>query len=117
MSSSNPQRNPVVDTPEQIERRRIVEQFLLFQESLPKVNALSYQWLLNEMVPMSMAVENNLSQLDENSSVSSQSVEPTSDEINEEIHKLSLNKLEYVPSHKLIAQLCHACLLYTSRCV
>ncbi|CAG98849.1 Trs33p [Kluyveromyces lactis] len=108
MSSSNPQRNPVVDTPEQIERRRIVEQFLLFQESLPKVNALSYQWLLNEMVPMSMAVENNLSQLDENSSVSSQSVEPTSDEINEEIHKLSLNKLEYVPSHKLIAQLCHA---------
>ncbi|CDO96434.1 unnamed protein product [Kluyveromyces dobzhanskii CBS 2104] len=108
MSTTTPQKKSAVESPEQIERRRIVEQFLLFQESLPKVDALSYQWLLNEMVPMSMAVENNLNQLDEYSSLSSQSVEPGSQDLNEEFSELSLNKFEYTPSHKLIAQLHNA---------
>lgn len=93
---------------EQQERRRIVEQFLLFQESLPKVSALSYQWLLNEMVPLAMSVENNLNQFDDNSSVSSHSPVSNQEELAGEVDKIDISKFDYVPSHTLITQLLNA---------
>ncbi|CAL9730172.1 trafficking protein particle complex subunit 33 [Monosporozyma unispora] len=51
------QRNSSIQNPEALERQR---QYELFQESLPKVNALVYQMLLNEIIPLSSHVENQL---------------------------------------------------------
>lgn len=96
------------DTHEQIERRRIVEQFLVFQESLPKVNSLSYQWLLNEMVPLCMSVENNLNRLDDNSSSSSQSSETIEEELANSLNKVNIDEFNSIPSHRLIRQLLDA---------
>ncbi|KAG0673249.1 Transport protein particle 33 kDa subunit [Kluyveromyces marxianus] len=107
MSSANTH-HVASESPEQIERRRIIEQFLLFQESLPKVNVLSYQWLLNEMIPMSMAVEHNLGSMDDSSSTSSQEEEDQAEALADDVSKVSLNKVNYVPSHKLIQELYNA---------
>lgn len=51
------QHNNPAQNPEAVERQR---QYELFQESLPKVNKLVYQMLLNEIIPLSSHVENQL---------------------------------------------------------
>lgn len=42
------------------EQQRAQQQLLIFQNSLPKVNEIAYQLLLNEIVPLAMSVENRL---------------------------------------------------------
>lgn len=51
------QRNASLQNAEVLERQK---QYELFQESLPKVNKLLYQMLLNEIIPLSTHVEDQL---------------------------------------------------------
>ncbi|CCF58673.1 hypothetical protein KAFR_0F00760 [Kazachstania africana CBS 2517] len=68
------------------------QQFQLFQESLPKINRLVYQMLLNEIIPTSISVQNRLDESDDNSDA-------------EQLKKLSISEKPVVPSHKLVSQM------------
>lgn len=45
---------------EPTEHQSAQQQAQLFEKSLPKVNQLAFNMLLNELVPLSMAVENDI---------------------------------------------------------
>lgn len=77
------------------EHQRLQQQFLLFQESLPKVDETVYRMLLNEAVPLAISVENELSKGDTD----------TTDSLDEELKsKLTLRSDQIKPSHKLLLE-------------
>lgn len=82
-----------MQSPEALERQR---QYELYQESLPKMNKLMYQMLLNELIPLSTHVENQLewNTLQEK------------EEGGADIQNLSLdNRSRIIPSDKLVYNL------------
>lgn len=102
------------------EQQRAQQQHQIFQNSLPKVNQLAFSLLLNELVPMSMAVENELHEIalkdQENRGEKTEASEEQ--ELDEEVEKLTkeldakdildVNIPKYKkgePSHRLIRQI------------
>lgn len=68
------------------------QQYLMFQESLPKVNQLIFQMILNEIVPLSMNIEKEL-----NAHVKK--------DIENKVSQLTLENGQTTTSHKLINEL------------
>ncbi|KAL3228537.1 Trafficking protein particle complex subunit 33 [Nakaseomyces bracarensis] len=105
------------------EQQRAQQQHQIFQNSLPKVNQLAFSLLLNELVPMSMAVENELHEIaikDQGNRGPQSIVDEDNDgqETDEEVRKLTaeldtkaildVNIPKYKkgePSHRLIKQI------------
>ncbi|EDO17187.1 hypothetical protein Kpol_1072p57 [Vanderwaltozyma polyspora DSM 70294] len=84
------------------EKQKLQQQFQLFQESLPKVNQLALTLLLNETIPLSMAVQKRLNE-------SELSKMENDDEL--QINDIDLKDKLYItpkldlPSHKLIQEI------------
>lgn len=98
-------RSTVPDQNGMTEQQRIQQQLQIFQNSLPKVNQLSYQMLLNEMVPLAVSVENKL--LEDEAETQTEDKEHAGAESEEErmIQNLHISPPLDLPSHKLCQQL------------
>ncbi|SCW02427.1 LAFE_0F06194g1_1 [Lachancea fermentati] len=82
------------------EQQRAQLQFQLFQESLPKVSTSVFRMLLNEMVPLSVAVEDKVGE-----NPGGQHETSSKNDLEEAIaSNLSLKPCIDPPSHKLIAE-------------
>lgn len=86
------------------EQQRIQQQLQLFQNSLPKVNQIAYQMLLNEIVPLSVSVEKKL--IDYDSDL--KGYEDENKETGEMLERLHINPPLDPPSHKLCRDLFEA---------
>lgn len=98
-----------------LDQQRAKQQFHMFQEALPKVNNLAFTALINEIIPMAMAVENiknddSKKNLKNNHKEEEKSI-VTEDNVNEISEKLqdglnfNENIVKGIPSHLLIQQL------------
>lgn len=85
------------------EQQRLQHQLLMFQNSLPKVNQIAFQMLLNEMVPLAVSVENNLAKTETEGNVKRSSADQS--ELEGMVNKLHLSAPLDEPSHKLCRQL------------
>lgn len=92
--------------PELTEQQRLQQQFQLFQESLPKVSVVPYQLLLNQIVPLSVSIQNNL---DTSSNETTDEEISTEDLAKSVEQNLTMNPKLMAPSHRLIGE------LYTSQ--
>ncbi|CAR26705.1 ZYRO0B16192p [Zygosaccharomyces rouxii] len=95
----------VADTQEMTEQQKLQHQLQIFQNSLPKVSQTAYMMLLNECVPLSMAVERKRgdcnSKLDRN----------CDDEVSqagEQLQKIHVSPPLDPPSHQLCRELYEA---------
>ncbi|QLQ79676.1 hypothetical protein HG537_0C03240 [Torulaspora globosa] len=87
------------------EQERLQHQLQIFQDSLPKVNQIAYQLLLNEMVPLAVSVENRLAQTEHGKVMDSPSDKDT---VSEMVKDLCISPKLDLPSHKLCIQLYEA---------
>ncbi|CAI2023969.1 hypothetical protein SEUBUCD646_0H01620 [Saccharomyces eubayanus] len=87
------------------EQQRAQQQYQIFENSLPKISQSAYQMLLNEMVPMAMGIEKQLS----GDIVSSESnVASENGNINSMMKKLKIEEnhtVDIMSSHNLINEL------------
>lgn len=106
VADSRPQPNPEQDG--MTEQERLQHQLQIFQNSLPKVNQIAFQMLLNEMVPLAVSVENRLAQEDNGGNTQEAGSSEDNDAVAEMVKDLHINpKLDF-PSHKLCLQLYEA---------
>lgn len=85
------------------EQQKLQHQLQVFQNSLPKVNQIAFQMLLNEMVPLAVSVENKLI----NSEIKG-TPKRNSSELEEMITNVHITAPLDKPSHKLCQQLYEA---------
>ena len=79
------------------------QQFQAFQESLPKVNQLAFQLLLNEIIPLSMSVQKKLNDAEINGDkYGKNDVDETTDNMKE---NLNISPQLDMPSYKLIHEI------------
>lgn len=89
---------------EMTEQQKVQHQLQVFQNSLPKVSQIVYMLLLNEIVPLSMAVENKVSDF-------SSKLEGEGDDVaqsEEQLQRLHINPTLDPPSHQLCRDLYEA---------
>ncbi|QLL32801.1 hypothetical protein HG536_0D03230 [Torulaspora globosa] len=90
------------------EQERLQHQLQIFQDSLPKVNQLAYQMLLNEMVPLAVSVENRLAQTEHVNNSETIDSSGDKDTVSEMVRDLHISPKLDLPSHKLCLQLYEA---------
>lgn len=90
------------------EQERLQHQLQIFQDSLPKVNQIAFQMLLNEMVPLAVSVENRLAQTEHGSSPEAIESCDDKDTVSEMVKDLHISPKLDLPSHKLCLQLYEA---------
>ncbi|CCE61962.1 hypothetical protein TPHA_0B02900 [Tetrapisispora phaffii CBS 4417] len=105
---------PPIQTGQVLTSQQKAQQFKLFEDSLPKVNQLAFQLLLNEVVPLSMAVEEKVFddkiQVNESEDQTNQKAEDVDNSDASNITKDIEDKLHItpeldLPSHVLIHQI------------
>ncbi|AET40179.1 Trs33p Ecym_5425 [Eremothecium cymbalariae DBVPG len=99
--------------PQLDEHTKLQHQFKLFQESLPKVSIVAYQLLLNELVPLSVSIENNIQDMTSSIEVSDEDTSTETEtetecELSEQLERMKIEEAALQPSHKLIQELYEA---------